>query len=237
MTEWRRYERIIAALCSSEFCSDEITVTPNASIVGCISKAPRQLDILIDRRIDNGVNKRIIVDAKRYNRPINVKDIESFEGMMRDCSATQGILVCPHGYSKAAKNRADQHIQIRLLTLEQLKSLDLDSWEPCFSKKCYDKKSSGYILWDSPFVFNNESGPLTVYCIGKCDECGDFHIWCWGCGGKFAMTNEDEHQCNCYDNSLWVTAKEADIDGKIESIHLFYIKEREVLVVDRKPKK
>ncbi|MDX1300914.1 restriction endonuclease [Photobacterium sp.] len=236
MEDWKKYERFVAYLCSEEFLSDDVTVIPNAKLTGSISKCERQVDVLIDSRFEDGKERRIIVDAKRYKRAINVKDVESFEGMMRDCSASKGILVCPNGYSESAKRRAQGLISIRLVTLEELEKLDLSLWSDCLSESCNSRKNRGLVLWDAPFGIGSSQMPLSICCVAKCDECGDFHVWCWSCGQRFSLTNEDEHKCNCDTPWFWLTAiEENDDENSGESVYLLLPHLTDVLVVDRKP--
>jgi len=74
VNDWKKYERFIASLCSVEYQDLDITVIPNARIRGELSETSRQIDVLIDSRFGNDRSRRIIVDAKRYKRPLNVKD-------------------------------------------------------------------------------------------------------------------------------------------------------------------
>ncbi len=219
MTDWRVYERFVAHL-MAEHASDEITVIPNAKIVGAISGTQRQIDVLIDAKWDDDISRRIIVDAKRYKRKVDVKDVESFEGMMRDCQAQHGVLVCPNGFTKAAKKRAQDAITIKLLPLEEVEAFDLNSWDACVGscslKKDGDKR--GLVLYDSPYGLAIGNSPLSVMAVGKCDRCHEFHVWCWDCGQKFALENEDEYKCNC-DGRFWLTSIEEDgtsPDGTIQ---------------------
>lgn len=240
MKEWKKYERFIAHMCSNEFSSNDITVIPNAKLQGTISKCQRQIDVLIDYRFDGGVNRRIIVDAKRYKRAINVKDVESFEGMMRDCAASKGILVCPNGYSESAKHRAQEFISIRLVSLEELENIDLSLWDECESESCSSRKQRGMVLWDLPLGIGSPDMPLSINCIAKCDECNDFHVWCWGCGQKFALTNEDEHKCKCDTPWFWLTAIEEDdcvdrLGRSFKSVYLLLVHLGDALIADRKP--
>lgn len=239
MKKWRKYERLVAYLCSEEYSSSDTTVIPNARIIGNLSETERQIDVLIERRFDNDRTRRIVIDAKKYSKPLDIKDVEEFEGMLRDCSASRGILVCPNGYSDAAAKRAGQSIKIKLVPLAELDTLSLDSWEDCFSDTCSKRKNRGLILWDSPFGVSRAEGPLSIFCVAKCDECGDFHIWCWDCGEKFALGNEDEHKCGCDHDWFWLTAIEEDIDDEtgntLTSVYLLLPSLSDILIVDRKP--
>jgi hypothetical protein len=40
--------------------------------------------------------------------------------MMEDCSASTGILVCPKGYTKAAKKRAQNYIRLKVVSLDEV---------------------------------------------------------------------------------------------------------------------
>jgi hypothetical protein len=235
MKDWRLYERFVAQL-MSEQSSNDTTVIPNARIKGAISRVARQVDVLIDSRHGEDVSRRVIVDAKRYRKKIDVKDVESFKSMMEDCRAHRGIMVCPNGYTPAALRRAQDAIAIRLVPLNELDKLSLHSWDSCLGE-CFSKRRKGnehgLVLWDSPYGLAVAHSPLYVMTIGKCDSCSNFHIWCWACGEKFALKDEDERKCSC--PWFWLTsieeeADEADSDT-VRSVHLSLILLPEALSV------
>ncbi len=240
MTNWKIYERFVAELCSDDYQSSSVTVIPNAKIKGCLSQTLRQVDVLIDSRFGDDRNRRIIVDSKKYNRPLNVKDVESFHGMMLDCSSKAGILVCPNGYSEAAKKRAQDFINLKVVSLAELENIDLSLWDDCFSENCNDKAERGLVLWDSPMGIGSTMSPVSISCIGKCDVCGDFHIWCWDCGTKFSVSNESEAQCACGYPWFWLTTIEEDDISSNEyeiskSVYLLLVTLKDVFIADRKP--
>ncbi len=177
----------------SDYSSDDVTVTPNAILLGQISGVERQVDVLIDRKWDDDSRRRIIVDAKRYNAKIDVKDIESFKAMMEDCRADHGIVVCPNGFTPAAKRRAQDAITIKLVPLEDLEGFDLNAWDPCLGSCNIDyvnKHKYGLVLYDSPYLLERNS-LFSIMTVGKCDRCHEFHVWCWECGEKFALKDID----------------------------------------------
>src|ERR1039458_6592279 len=94
----------------------------------CHSRCSRDFfsSLLVDHRWHAGSASRIIVDAKNRSRPLDLGDVEQFEGMMRDCRATRGIIVCTAGWSEAAARRAQQAITITLLDYET--ALDEYGW-------------------------------------------------------------------------------------------------------------
>lgn len=239
--DWRLYERFIASF-ESEGASDSLTVIPNAKLIGCISGIERQVDVLVDARVEEDVSRRVIMDAKYRRRKIDVKDVEEFEGMMRDCRAQRGIIICSSGFTDGALRRAQDSITIRLLPLQDLDSLDLTQWEPCLgscSESRSRRKSPGWVLYDQPFGLAIGESALSVMVVGKCDGCSNFHIWCWTCGARFALSDEDEHHCGC--DWFWVTAAEDEgldrFGNELESVLLLLTipAALQVLVVDRRP--
>lgn len=227
--DWRLYERFVASL-QAEKASPELTVIPNALIMGCISGTERQIDVLLDARVADDVSRRVIVDAKRRGRRLDVTDVEQFEGLMRDVRAHRGILVCPNGYSAAALRRAQEAITIQLVGLEQLENLDLGNWDTCLQAGC-----SGFLLWDTTFALSINNSPMWIHAVAKCDECRRFHIWCWACAERFPLDDEDEYQCSCKEPWFWLTAIEEEEAAGVRAVYLFFVVPGDVRVVDRRP--
>lgn len=214
---WKLYERL-AAFVQSQQADPSITVTPNVKLVGHFSGVERQVDVLLDCRVAEDRSKRVIVDAKLRTRPLDVKDVEEFEGMMRDVRADRGILVCPNGFSQAAHRRAQKAIVISLLSPDELDSLALDTWDPCASEPCSAKSArkgsyEGWVLYDEVFHAGLPDEPVAAVAIGKCDVCSRFNVWCWECGRKFALEG-DEADARCTCSRFWLTSIEPD--GKLE---------------------
>jgi hypothetical protein len=236
MDDWRLYERFVAGL-MSEHASDDFTVIPNCKLIGGISGTARQVDVLIDAKWDENTARRVIVDAKFYSNKIDIKDVEMFEGMMKDCRAQYGVIVCPNGYTEAAKQRADDAITIKLVPASNLGSFSLSAWEPCIgacTRRRRRRKDYGLVLYDSPYGLAIGDSPISIMAVGKCDVCNEFHIWCWDCGVKFALANEDELNCDC-DDRFWLTALEETLDENLRSVYLFLILTVGVVIpVDRR---
>jgi hypothetical protein len=193
------------------------TVIPNAKLTGTLSGAQRQIDVLIDSRLQHDATRRVIVDAKRHKRPIDIKQVEEFEGMMRDVQAHRGILVCPNGYTNAALRRAQDAITIRLVPLSDLESLDLSSWDPCSHPAC-----DGLVLWDATPALSI-GGRWAIFATSKCDECRRFNVWCWDCWERFALDDEDEHRCSCKGPWFWLTAIEDESEDDTEQLNAVYL--------------
>jgi hypothetical protein len=230
METWRAYERLVAKLVTEENENDNMTVIPNARLTGMLSKRNRQIDVLVDYRFDHNLSRRIIFDAKNRKRPLDVKEVEAFEGLMRDVGAPRGYLICTNGHTKAALNRAQQHIGIRIIPETELENINFNSWDCCMDTGCND----GLVMWDLYFgiIIN---GLVSVQATGKCDVCGKFHIWCWDCGRKFVIGSEDELQCMCVGPWFWLTSIEPEEDGSKGNYLIVALGNGEYNIVDRKP--
>jgi hypothetical protein len=80
-------------------------VIHNAYLPGRNSKVERQIDVLVKQRIGQ-YEMLIVLDCKDHARPIDVKGVEEFHGLLEDVGAHKGALVCPKGFTAAAKERA-----------------------------------------------------------------------------------------------------------------------------------
>jgi len=81
-------------------------VQHNVMLDGRQSKRKRQIDVLVREKIGQ-YDILIIIDCKDYAKPVDVKGVEEFYGLLTDVGAQKGVLVCPKGFSQAAKTRAE----------------------------------------------------------------------------------------------------------------------------------
>jgi hypothetical protein len=220
--DWKLYERLVARLIADQL-STEFCVTPNASILGAITGIKRQIDVLIEVRHDTDNSRRVIVDAKRRKRKIDVRDVETFRGMMEDVGATHGYLICPYGHTAAAAKRAQTAVSIRLLPLDRLEDFDPRNWPRCSRASC----KNGRVFWDGyPEVslrlraLDGTGAPTQrafVHSVGKCDRCGTFHVSCATCRQILCVPENDEtdtgHQCACQPPWFWLASIEEDERG------------------------
>lgn len=121
---WKEYEDEVFEELRRRYPA--LPITRNAKVPGRTSKTLRQIDVLIEAQVlDSPI--RIIVDAKKRVKPIDVNDVESFIAMMADVEAHRGILVSTAGYSKTAVSRAhnevNQDIELDVFSLDELKHL------------------------------------------------------------------------------------------------------------------
>ncbi|MBS4027033.1 MAG: restriction endonuclease [Ignavibacteriales bacterium] len=122
--DWKEYENEIHQHFKSEF--PNATILYNVKIEGKFSKIERQIDVLIEDYF-LGNKMRIVIDAKYYSTKIDVKDVESFIGLLNDVEAHKGIMISNEGFSQAAINRA--HYDITDLELDILNFKDLKQFQ------------------------------------------------------------------------------------------------------------
>jgi hypothetical protein len=246
LPKWEKYERLVAQLLVPQLHTD-MCVTPNARLIGRISRRKRQIDVLIDLRHDTDNSRRIIVDAKMRTRKVDVKDVESFLGLMEDVAATHGCLVCPNGHTKSAERRAQSAVSIRLLPLDRLDDFDPSEWPACRVPQC----EGGLVFWDgypeivvsaipeSVLVGLKPQLMSYVHYVGKCDRCGRFHVKCLTCGDILTPPNHDNHdigqQCQCKPPWFWIASIEED-EHRAESAELHAVLGTgQIITVDRRP--
>lgn len=102
--EARDLELLVAKIQQS--LAPDAEVIHNAKIPGRKSKTARQIDVLMKQRVGQ-YEILIAIECKDYNRPIDVKSVEGFFGMLEDIRAHKGVLVCPRGFTAAAKILAE----------------------------------------------------------------------------------------------------------------------------------
>ncbi len=124
---WQEYEKIVLEECRRVFLNSDIAY--NKHIKGFYSGRMRQIDIFVKTNI--GI--KYVIDAKKYNKKIDVKDVESFIGMIKDVGADYGVIVSEKGFSKAAINRAhigEYNIEVDILSLNELKLFQAEGGIP-----------------------------------------------------------------------------------------------------------
>lgn len=118
--DWKSYEVEIYGIFKTEYPEAEVTL--NVRKPGRYSKTERQCDVLIEDYVA-GNRMTIVVDGKFFNSKVDVKEVDSFVGMLDDIGAHKGILITQMGYTDAALNRAyfgASDIELDILNFEQL---------------------------------------------------------------------------------------------------------------------
>jgi len=80
----------------------------NVFLDGRDSGVKRQIDVLVREKIGQ-YEINIIIDCKDYNKPADVNDVGAFNTLLKDVRAQKGVLVCPKGFSEAAKTMAERY--------------------------------------------------------------------------------------------------------------------------------
>lgn len=120
--DWREYEREVYEEFRTRYPEADIAL--NVRLPGILSGTGRQIDVLVDAKV-GGAPLRTIIDAKMYNRPIDVKHVEEFLGMMRDVEAQRGLMVTTVGYTEAALERAHRDasdIELDVMSLAEFQA-------------------------------------------------------------------------------------------------------------------
>lgn len=237
--DWLLLERCAARFAVENLGGVDVTVMPNARVCGTISGRQRQVDVLVDARWSVAAESRIIIDAKNRKRKLNIKDVETFEGMMRDCSAPRGILVTPVGWTSAAARRAQDAITITLLSVEDLDDFAFN-FEPCLIPACRSagrRERQGAVLWEE-FVPSGFDAGWVIVQVGKCDRCHTFHVWCWDCGTRFPVPDGEVVTCGCEERE-WASVRESVESGHVGEPTSIWLMARESggfpVAFDRKP--
>lgn len=126
LPDWLAYEKAIFEYLRLDH--PEAEVAHNASLPGCLSGIPRQIDILVTERF--GPKSYVTAfEAKHYARKIDVKGVEEAIGLFRDVGVDRGVIITTMGYSDAAFRRAnadDVDVDLDILNLAELEAFQTD---------------------------------------------------------------------------------------------------------------
>lgn len=103
MTEtkkWKRFEELVAHVQRS--LAPSALVTQNERVRGHDSEVMREIDISIRQSVGQ-YDLFIAMDCKDYKRPVDVKDVEAFIGLVKDVRANKGAMVAANGFTEAAR--------------------------------------------------------------------------------------------------------------------------------------
>ena len=123
-SQWSSYEQEVFDCFKSYY--PDADIKKDIHIRGRYSKRMRQIDILITEKAPSGPIQ-IVIDAKLYNRKVNVKTVEEFEGFLNDIGVDKGLLISNKGYSRSALRRA--YYCPRNLELDVLDFSELKQWQ------------------------------------------------------------------------------------------------------------
>jgi hypothetical protein len=92
-----------------------INVQHNVRLQGKATK--HQIDVFWEYKIA-GVNNKVAIECKNYNREISIGKVRDFHGVLFDIGNINGIMVTKKGYQKGAKDFAELH-GIKLIILRE----------------------------------------------------------------------------------------------------------------------
>lgn len=104
MADFKDLELLVAKI--QKQLAPKARILHNVKLDGRNSGTKRQIDVLVADQIGQ-YEIRIVIDCKDYATPVDVKGVEEFYGLFCDVGAQKGVLVCPTGFTAAAKTRAD----------------------------------------------------------------------------------------------------------------------------------
>lgn len=96
-------EKIIEHLCAG---IGDARVTRNVRVLGRKSGNQREIDVWIEGRY-HMFDVKIAIESKNYAEAIGIERVESFKAKLEDIGADLGVMVCPAGFTKPAKERAE----------------------------------------------------------------------------------------------------------------------------------
>ncbi len=196
-SKWKEYEWLVAKLIHDEDTSaTSRTVTYDKKVLGKISRQQRQIDILIEEKI-NGIEAVTIVDCKDRKRNIDIKSIESFIGMVDDVKADYGIIYSPKGYTSGAISRIEDRTDIILLyfdwesanIIRETASIPNRLQDSCVVC-CKDNTFPGLLVWEHAYPVIVD-GIFCLYATGQCLRCKTEYIWCESCGIMTPVSDND----------------------------------------------
>jgi hypothetical protein len=190
--EWKKFERAVHSEMENKFPGS--TIRHDVRLPGALSGVARQIDIFIEEALPGG-DVRTAVDAKQRARPIDVKEVESFIGLLRDTNVDRGIMVSASGYSEGAFTRAfrdDVDLDLDVLTLEELKRWQADGALPYAGRNA--------VAVSTPFGWVVD-GQRVPGCLAR--------LYCRGLTFEQAALNQEFMYVNLWDRRAPVDSIEA----------------------------
>ncbi|MCQ2202454.1 MAG: restriction endonuclease [Bacteroidales bacterium] len=117
--KWKLYEDSVYDECLRIYERDAVEIIKDYHIKGKYSGTSRQVDVWI--KLKNG--ETIVVDAKFYNKNVDIKEVESCISMLKDIGANKGMLITQKAFSKSAISRAhlgEDNFEVDILSIKDL---------------------------------------------------------------------------------------------------------------------
>ncbi len=85
-------------------------------------------------------------------------------------------------------------IEIRIVTTDEAVALDFSMIDPCPHCRLQKRKTEGFVFWDGQLPLPVEWSWAIIF-TGKCDVCHSFAFWCWDCGSKVVVPDDESYEC------------------------------------------
>ena len=113
----KELEQLVAAI--QQQLAPTAVVEHDVKLMGKITEVQRQIDVLVRQPIGQ-YEMRIALECKDHAKPVDVKGVEEFHGLLDDVGVEKGAMVCPAGFSSTAKKRA------KMLGIDLYKPVDTE---------------------------------------------------------------------------------------------------------------
>lgn len=207
MADWREYEQLIEERLR-KLADPQAEILFDHTLVGKHSRARRQVDIFVRGTFAGRVAQATMaVDCKCWSSNVDVSDADRFVGFIDDLGVDLGLLVTTHGFSEAAKLRAEaaRGVKCDVVPFEELEDWRFpdDVCDVCYSPD--DDRMPGLIEFQSPEDFDILYGAELVRGIGECLRCFSLYILC-GCRSVTSVaghTSGSWQECEGGCGMLW----------------------------------
>lgn len=119
--KWADFENLVATI--QRKTAPFATVRQNHFVLG-ISGSRRQLDVTLTQRIGTQ-EVFIVLECKRFGRPVTIKEVEAFVTKLRDVRGNHGVIVSNSGFTEGAVGSARSNN----ITLQSLRQAQMQDWE------------------------------------------------------------------------------------------------------------
>lgn len=188
--KWQEYQEAVALL--YEQTEGFGAVSRNVYVPDKVTEQPRQIDVLIELEA-KGHEVKVVIDAKFFATPIDVRDVESVVGLAESVGASKSIIVTANGWTKPAQKKAEfSNCDLRILNIED--ALDLivpDKWRMCPSCK------NDCLVLDQDGALTLDDGSILWWLAGQCRSCKHAFAWCQDCGTKMDIGFGVNVECEC----------------------------------------
>lgn len=218
------YEDGVATLLAEKFEGHGI-VERDARLTSRSGGRDRQIDILVRLPLADLEEGLMVVDCKRYGTRVDIKDVETFIGLVEDVGAPMGLLVTTQGFTRGAirRARAVRGIRIQVVRVEEL-----PGWEPPLitcemcAEAVHPDSIPGMAWIGHDDDVSTENGDTVSVTLGYCDKCLALYVTCPRCDEVITITEwrEDEWvECEGGCGVEWTLGRRLTKDDLVRPAH------------------